>query len=299
MFSGKPLIVRIISWLFSVILITTLIVGGIAYFIYARYQINIFDVIASLSALNKEVSEEEMIPNKYSDDDMKSVMTKVNTGVGSDVIIYDETTKSYSIASSTSIPKKIFTTISLNDKEVGALLNLLISTHSDTSASVGGSSINIKDYDLKLGQVKIDNIDSNITTINYVISISLNKVKEKMTSFPLNLLKGKVPSKLYLSSTIKITKGTTPFEYKVSSVNLSLNKVKQDTINDIFTLINKFVNIGSVDDVNLNIGTSLTNAIIGNSDNEGFAYALKDAGAVDFDFKNVDSVNYYMIKALI
>ena len=38
------------------------------------------------------------------------------------------------------------------------------------------------------------------------------------------------------------------------------------------------------------------NTLIGNSENNGLAYSLRDCGATDYDFSVVDNINYFVIK---
>lgn len=63
-----------------------------------------------------------------------------------------------------------------------------------------------------------------------------------------------------------------------------------------FKTINTFISFGSLEDINNSIGGTFANAMIGNEENTGFAYSLKDVGATDFTFQNIDEANMFIIQ---
>ena len=52
----------------------------------------------------------------------------------------------------------------------------------------------------------------------------------------------------------------------------------------------------TVEDLNNSLGGSFANAMIGNSETNGFAYSLRDFGATDFDFEKIGDKIYFVIK---
>ena len=134
---------------------------------------------------------------------------------------------------------------------------------------------------------------------NVVMSISLQKIKDKMNSFPFSFLKNKVPVKLYISSTVAITKGAGAFNYEVSSVSLALNNMTGDEVDKVFKLLNIFAGAGDVSTFNLSLGKSFVDALIGNADANGLTYSLASSagsGIADFAFEKEGETIYYVIK---
>lgn len=76
-------------------------------------------------------------------------------------------------------------------------------------------------------------------------------------------------------------------EYELSNIGLRLNNLSQDETSDLFHTLDVILKIGSAYDINMNIGTIATNALIGNKDNIAFAYSLKNVGATTFYFSNI------------
>ena len=57
----------------------------------------------------------------------------------------------------------------------------------------------------------------------------------------------------------------------------------------MFKTLDTILKIGSIEDLNVQIGTMATNALIGNKDNVGFAYSMRAIGATTFDFVAADA----------
>ena len=110
-----------------------------------------------------------------------------------------------------------------------------------------------------------------------------------MNFFPANLIAKYIPDNLYIDSNVTVTKTSTPFEYSVSSNYLTINELNEQGTNELLTTLNKFVEVGNVEDFNLQIGKVFVDVIIGNAEQKGFIYSLKDAGATDFVFSSETS----------
>ena len=110
-----------------------------------------------------------------------------------------------------------------------------------------------------------------------------------MNFFPANLIAKYIPDNLYIDSNVTVTKTSTPFEYSVSSNYLTINELNEQGTNELLTTLNKFVEVGNVEDFNLQIGKGFVDVIIGNAEQKGFIYSLKDAGATDFVFSSETS----------
>lgn len=119
-----------------------------------------------------------------------------------------------------------------------------------------------------------------------------------MNSFPTNIIAKKIPNYLYISSTSTIKKGGNAFEYEVLSKDIEINNLNSQDTKSFLNTLNLVFKFGTSDDFNLMIAKPFVNALIGNSENNGFAYSLRELGVKDYDFVVVvDNINYYVLKA--
>ena len=81
---------------------------------------------------------------------------------------------------------------------------------------------------------------------------------------------------------------------KVISIIDSLD-INVNFQNLLYNTLNKLLNIGSLEDLNTKIGNVLMNALIGNEENNGIAYSLKEIGAKDYDFITEDNKDYFVV----
>ena len=286
---------RLISWILGVVLTVALAVGGFALFVNAKYGINMFGVLKSLGKLGGEVDLEIIAPNRPTDTDKQSTQTTVN-GVFANMITYDSETEKYTL--NTSVSGTMENDLKLSGKQACVILNLMLDSSSEAMvANIGGQEIDLKEYDFQIVQVDFSGLTTNEVNFNIVMSVSLQKLKDKMNSFPTNMFKDKVPNALYISSTLKITKLTGAFNYEVSSVSLAINNMTGGEVEDLFKLVNIVANIGELETFNKALGEGFVNALIGNSTVSGFGYSLTSVGATDYDFEQVGDVIYYVIKA--
>ena len=287
------LILRI---LLVVVIVAALAIGAVWGFVYIKFKVNAFSVLGTLNDLNKPVAVATVAPKAIDyETDMASAQTSANASIPN--IITKDSEGNYTV-NDTALPLMI-SDMTLSDKQMCAIITTILKNSDKIDLKFG--DIDLKDYDLKLVQFSFSDLDTTTKTtkFNAVVSISLTKLKNKMTSFPLSLLKGRVPDIVYLSNTVSITKGTNAWQYTVASDNLSINDVQQNKLAEILTIANNFVTLGTIEELNQKIGTVLANGIIGNASNYGFAYALHDAGAQDYDFVLNDEQVKLVIKNLI
>lgn len=107
----------------------------------------------------------------------------------------------------------------------------------------------------------------------------------------------KIPDYLYISSTSTVKKGENAFEYEILSKNIEINNLSSDDTKSFLNTLNLVFKFGTSDDFNLMIASPFVNALIGNEENNGFAYSLKGLDVKDYDFVVVDEINYYVLKA--
>ena len=280
-----------------VIVIAALAVGAVWGFCYFKFKVNVFSVVGSLNQLNKNVEIADVAPKAVKDSDMEDAMNAANASIPN--LITKDAEGNYTI-NDHALPLMVNNMV-LTDKEVCSIINTLIKNGTALNINVSGSNIDLKEYKFTLIQFDFNSLDTENNTVkfNAVASINLDKIKEKMSSFPLSIFKSRVPQTLYISNTVTIKKLDEAFTYEVEADSITANNLPQNKVEEIFTLINGFTKIGTASEFSKIIGQNLANAFIGNSSNEGFAYKLKDAGATDFNFeKDGDNINF-VIKNLI
>ena len=289
------LIGKIVGFVVGIVFFLALVLGVFVLVVNAKYKINLFEVVGSLKKLNGDVDAAVIAPKAPTDADYASAMQSANKAVAN-IVVYDDINKKYSL--NDTAKTGMVADLKLTDVETCVLANLMIDNgDAGVKINAGDSEINLKDYDFKLVQIALSNVAEGSADVNVVISVDLTKLKNDMTKFPLSLIKNKVPQKLYVSSTITVTKGTAPFEYTVKSKGLALNNMSGKEVSQLFDVVNLVVKIGSADKFNEELGKSFIDALIGNENNpNGFAYSLKAIGASDFDFDTDGTNNYYIVR---
>ena len=299
MATALKIILRIIL---IVVLIAALAIGAAWGFVYFKYKVNLFSVVGTVNTLNQEVNVDELAPKQITTTDTTNMVTKVNNCfLGEDLINYNPSTEKYTINKNPTFA--MTQDIVLTDKDVCCLANILIGMN-DVSLNIGGSNVSLKDYDFKLLQIAFSDFDAEAKTMkfNVVSSISLTKLKDKMTSFPLSMFKSKVPETLYISSTVVLAKTSGAMSYTVEGSSIRLNNVENNKVEELCTLANNFVSIGTANELNTTIGTNFINAIIGTEESQGLTYSLVHATipvASDFDLKKTGDEINYVIKKII
>ena len=223
----KSLIVIILT----LVIIVALAVGGVWAFCYFKYDVNVFAVASALGKVTSVPAESDVVTNKPEESDYTLAMNKINDALclGTDkVITYNEETGKYDIEFGNADKILGADDLVLSDKECCALFNMIL-TSQDPSINTGSTSIKLSDYDFKL--LQFDFAEHQIITANQkttinntfqvVSSVSLLEVKKKMNTFPLSMLKSKVPDTMYISSTVVVsmeqTQLTTQFQAKHST----------------------------------------------------------------------------------
>ncbi len=78
----------------------------------------------------------------------------------------------------------------------------------------------------------------------------------------------------------------------MSNIGLNLNTLDFNQTKNLFHILDLILKIGNIEDINMKIGTSIVNALLGNEDNIGFVYLLKEIGARTFYF-TTETINNY------
>lgn len=283
------LIKRLITFLITIVaIIAVAVIGGYVY-VRVNYGIDLFNTVSQLKVLSEKVDESKLCPEAFDKvNDMKDVQEMVNSSV-ENMIEYSE--ENY-VVNLENLPEDMKAIIKLSDKQVGALANQVSYQKTEGVISVGNKSIN---YELK--QIDFSNITSDGSTdFNIVVRLDLATVKDEMNGFPLKYLKKYVPDYFYVSSTVKINKvEDTPFAYELEHQSLTINNLDKDGTDDLFNTLDKVFKFGSAESLNLKVGETVVGALIGNEENPGFAYALRNKGASDFKFVEESGVDYFVV----
>lgn len=287
----KPFIVRFIIWLFSIIITLALILGIGCLIVKQKYGVDVFSTISQIKTLNQKVDESKY-DSKFSDNDMKDAQIAVNAKMKG-LISYTEEDGYKINEEGIGVESQISADLLLSDKQLGAIINNLINENAEgMTLDVSGNKLKINFIQLKFVEIREKEAD-----INIVVKVDVRELKQKMNSFPTNIIAKKIPDYLYISSTSTIKKGGNAFEYEVLSKVIEINNLNSQDTKSFLNTLNLVFKFGTSDDFNLMIAKPFVNALIGNSENNGFAYSLKGLCVKDYDFVVVDNINYYVLKA--
>lgn len=287
----KPFIVRFIIWLFSIIITLAFILGIGCLIVKQKYGVDVFSTISQIKTLNQKVDESKY-DSKFSDNDMKDAQIAVNAKMKG-LISYTEEDGYKINKEGIGVESQISADLLLSDKQLGAIINNLINENAEgLTLDVSGNKLKIDFIQLKFVEIREKEAD-----INIVVKVDVRELKQKMNSFPTNIIAKKIPDYLYISSTSTIKKGDNAFEYEVLSKDIEINNLNSQDTKSFLNTLNLVFKFGTSDDFNLMIAKPFVNALIGNSENNGFAYSLRGLGVKDYDFVVVDNINYYVLKA--
>lgn len=270
---------------------------GVYFFVRSEFGIDLFRTAGQLKTLTEQVNETELCPNAYGDGDFADLKNSVNSEI--DGLIKSEDGKGYNgytLDFDALIGANLSKPISISEKQVGALAQMVFFEQTGGKIQLGG-----KELDVKIVQTDFSEIaEDGSADFNVVCKLDLSPFKADMDKFPYSLFKKYIPDSLYVSSTVRVDKTTDgQFDYTVSHKGLALNNLNAEETADLFHTLDAVLKIGSAESMNLQIGTTALNALIGNEQTPGFAYALKAAGATTFYFANVTtddvSVDFFTV----
>lgn len=283
----KVLKIFLITLIILIILAGGVTIGGYFY-IKNTYEIDLIKTVKEFKTLSETVDENELCDNAFSDTDTANVQSIINQSVENFITYSSE--NGYSV-NFDNLPQEMKQIITLSDKQLGALAQMVIKQETDGEIKFGEKSL-----DVSLKQVKFSDIKENSVLINTVVFLNITPLKEDIPeNFPFSFLKRYVPDSLYVSSTVKLEKGLAPFSYTVYHDCLTINNLSKDETEDLFHTLDIVLEAGSAENWNVNIGTAVANALIGDENNNGLAYSLKDIGATDYKFLTVNSEHCFVV----
>lgn len=275
----------IITLVVIVALVGVTIIGGYIY-VRSTYGIDLFRTAGQLKTLSQTPDEKTLCPNAFSANDMADVKTAMDKNLNG-LISYNEGEgyEGYKVDFSAIMsPMPFADDIVFSSKQAGALAQTIFFGQTGGVVKIGE-----KELSVRLVQMNFANISENGSAdFNVVAKVNLKPFKDEMNDFPFSLFKKYVPDELYVSSTVRVEKTDDKMGYSVAHKELKLNNLSADDTDDLFHTLDAVLKIGSAENMNLQIGTTAVNALIGNSDNAGFAYSLQALGKTTFKFTSAD-----------
>ncbi len=278
---------RLLITLLIIVLVLAIALFGGYFFVRQKYGVDLFKTASQLKTLSADVDEGALCPNAFTDADMVDVQTEVNKSV-QDLISYSE--ENGYVINFDNLPSSMLYLIRLSDRQVGALAQTVLEQELGGKTEVQGKEIGIA-----LKQIEFSATEDG-TLFNAVVQLDISAIKADMGGFPFSLFKKYVPDSLYISSTVLVQKGAEAFSYTATHRALSVNHLGASDTEDLFHTLDLVTGIGSAEDLNEAISSALLGVLIGGEGQTGFAYALKDVGATDYDFlQEMDGV-YFAVK---
>lgn len=288
---------KFIKRLFITIIVLIAIVGVavIGGYVYVRttYGIDLFDTVNQLITLSKQVNEQELYPQAYSESDFSSLKINLD-GAKSGIIKYEEGSgyNGYSLDLSAIQGPLSVASIKISERQVGAFAQTAFYSQTGGEIQVGDKNLEATIIQVDFSEIFLD----GSANFNVVIKLSLLPYKQEESSFAIDLLKKYVPDYLYVSSTVRVDKSDSDdMSYIVSHVSLAVNGLTGEDTEDLFRTLNLIMQIGSAESLNMQIGTMAVDMLVG-KDGNGLVYSLKSAGASGFAFVTEDETDYFLIR---
>ena len=278
-----------------VVIVAVLGVAVIGGYIYVRsaYGIDLFRTAGQLKTLTEQVNEAELCPNAYGDGDFVDLKNSVNAEIEG-LVKFEEGKgyNGYTLDFNALIGASLSKTIALSEKQVGALAEIVFFEQTGGKIQLGG-----KQTDVTIVQTDFSEIAENGSAdFNVVCKLDLSPFKADMDKFPYSLFKKYIPDSLYVSSAVRVDKTTDgQFDYTVSHKGLALNNLNAEETADLFHTLDAVLKIGTAENLNMQVGETAVNALIGTEKSNGFAYSLKAIGATAFKFETASDAERFIV----
>lgn len=282
----------IITLVVIVAILGVVIIGGYVY-VRTTYGIDLFRTAGQLKTLSQDVDESALCPNAYGEQDFVEMKSAVNDKIDG-LIVYekDKGYNGYSVNFASLAGKSMTDPIFLTEKHVGAIAQTVFYEQT-------GGKIKLGDKEVSVTVVQIDfsEIAANGSAdFNVVAKLDLTPFKADMGGFPYKYFKKYIPDNLYVSSTVRVDKTEEDgFSYKVSHKSVTLNNLSGDDTADLFNTLNAVLKIGTAENLNMQVGETAVNALIGTEKSNGFAYSLKAIGATAFKFETASDAERFIV----
>lgn len=282
----------IISLVVIVAILGVAVIGGYVY-VRTTQGIDLFRTAGQLKTLSKDVDESALCPNAYGEQDFAEMKNAVNDKIDG-LIVYEKGKgyNGYSVNFASLAGKSMTDSIFLLEKHVGAIAQTVFYEQTGGKIKLGEKEVSVT-----VMQVDFSEIAANGSAdFNVVAKLDLTPFKADMEGFPYKLLKKHIPDSLYVSSTVRVDKTEEDgFAYTVTHKSLTLNNLSADDTADLFDTLNAVLKIGTAENLNMQVGTTAVNALIGTKDNPGFAYSMKAIGAKSFGFCTISDIDLFVV----
>lgn len=278
----------IITLVVIVAILGVVIIGG---YIYVRttYGIDLFRTAGQLKTLTQAVDETALCPNAYGEEDFAAMETELNKEF--DGFVSHEEGKGFN-GYSVNFGALAGGTVSLTEKQVGAITQTVFYGQTGGKIKIGEKNVSVT-----VVQVDFSEIAANGSAdFNVVAKIDLTPFKADMGGFPYKYFKKYIPDNLYVSSVVRVDKTEKDgFSYTVTHKALTLNNLSADDTADLFNTLNAVLKIGTAENLNMQVGETAVNALIGTEESSGFAYSLKAIGATAFKFETASDAERFIV----
>lgn len=282
----------IITLVVIVAILGVVIIGGYVY-VRTTYGIDLFRTAGQLKTLSQDVDESALCPNAYGEQDFVEMKSAVNDKIDG-LIVYEKGKgyNGYSVNFDALNGKVMTDMISLTEKQVGAIAQTVFYEQTGGKIKLGDKEVSVT-----VMQVDFSEIAANGSAdFNVVAKLDLTPFKADMGGFPYKYFKKYIPDNLYVSSTVRVDKTEEDgFSYKVSHKSVTLNNLSGDDTADLFNTLNAVLKIGTAENLNMQVGETAVNALIGTEKSNGFAYSLKAIGATAFKFETASDAERFIV----
>lgn len=284
---------NIVVTIVGIVFVLGLAVLGTQIYFRKRHNVDLFATISNFKTMSQEVDESTVCPNAYDKADQEGAKESANSSIN-DLVTYDETTEKYSVnfEGLTTMTRAI----DFTDKQLAAFAQMMVEKQMDGKLKINDDlSLNFCVRQIKISDVQED----GSATFNVVVKFDLTTIKDKMSSFPMSLIKKYVPDSLYISSTVyvKTVEGNS-FGYTIESKELIINNLTNEGTKEVFEALDCFLQVGTSDNLNKQIGETVMDVLVGekdNADKKGLAVSLSTLGANGYKFYEKDSVGHFVI----
>lgn len=278
-----------------VVIVAILGVVIISGYIYVRttYDIDLFRTAGQLKVLTQAVDETALCPNAYGEEDFVTMKTELNKKFDG-FISHEEGNgfNGYSVNFDALTDKSMSDKITLTEKQVGALAQIVFYEQTGGKIKIGEKEVSVTVLQVDFSEITT----SGSTDFNIVAKIDLTPFKANMGDFPYKYFKKYIPDNFYVSSIVRVDKKENDgFSYTLTHKTLTLNNLSADDTADLFNALNAVLKIKTSENLNMKIGEVAVNALIGTAESKGFAYSLKAIGATSFKFENVSDEKRFIV----
>ena len=282
----------IITLVVIVAILGVTVIGGYIY-VRSTYGIDLFRTAGQLKVLTQAVDETALCPNAYGEEDFVTMKTELNKKFDG-FISHEEGNgfNGYSVNFGALTDKSMSDKITLTEKQVGALTQIVFYEQTGGKIKIGEKEVSVTVLQVDFSEITT----SGSTDFNIVAKIDLTPFKANMGDFPYKYFKKYIPDNFYVSSIVRVDKKENDgFSYTLTHKTLTLNNLSADDTADLFNTLNAVLKIKTSENLNMKIGEVAVNALIGTAESKGFAYSLKAIGATSFKFENVSDEKRFIV----